>query len=281
MSSAPRPVRAVGWAGAAAGKPPRSTVGRRAARWSAPAATAEDNDMRPSGSSIRNGRSVPEGSGRAARAAGALLVVAAAATAVGVLGRLSAGADQPALVDSLTAIADNAWRYGSGGAGRWGSGLALMGAALCMAAIGSGFPRPMTPLAVVLLAVSGFVTAVSGAYAVVMAVAVHDVADPGALSAAAAALEGTARSRAVFGAGGFMLAGWALIAAAPRQWRLGGAWKRLAPVSGVLGLAMQLIWIDAATAVHRVTGVVFMLWLVAAGVLLRAARSESEEQESP
>lgn len=236
--------------------------------------------MSPSGWAIQNGRPVPGKSGRAARAAGALLVVTAAATAVGVLGRLSAGADQPALVDSLAAIADNAWRYGVGGAGRWGSGLALMGAALYMAGIGAGFPRPMTPLAVVLLAVSGGVTAVSGAYAVVMAVAMHDVADPGALSAAAAALDGTARRRAVFGAGGFMFAGWALIAAAPWQWRLGGTWRRLAPVSGILGFAMQLIWIDAATLLHGVTGVAFTLWLVTAGVLLWRRQAESRESDS-
>ena len=236
--------------------------------------------MSPSGSAIPRGRSLPGESGRAARAAGALLVLAAAATAVGVLGRLSAGADQPALVDSLTAIADNPWRYGVGGAGRWGSGLALMGAALYLAGMGTELPRPATPLAVVLLAVSGVVTAVSGAYAVVMAVAVHHVVDPGALSAAAVALDGTARSRAVFGAGGFMLAGWALIAATPCQWRLGGAWKRLAPVSAVLGIAMQLIWSDAATVVHGVTGAAFMLWLVAAGVLLWTGRAESRKPSS-
>ena len=233
--------------------------------------------MNPSRSAIPHGRSVLRTSVRAARTAGALLVLTAVATVVGVIGRLSAGADQPALVDSLTAIADNAWRYGLGGAGRWGSGVTLMGAALYLAGIGTGLPRPVTPLAVVLLAVSGSVTAVSGAYAVVMAVAVRDVADPGSLAAAAVALEGTARNREVFGAGGFMLAGWALIAAAPCQWRMGGGWKRLAAASAVLGIAMQLIWIDAATVLHGVTGTAFTLWLAAAGVLLWTGQAGPRE----
>ena len=232
--------------------------------------------MNRSVSAIPDGRSVPRASVPAARRAGALLVLTAVATVVGVIGRLSAGADQPALVDSLTAIADNAWRYGLGGAGRWGSGIALMGAALYLAGIGTGLPRPVTPLAMVLLAVSGGVTAVSGACAVVMAVAVRDVADPGALAAATVALEGTARSREVFGAGGFMLAGWALIAATPCQRRLGGGWKRLAAASAVLGIAMQLIWIDAATVLHGVTGTAFTAWLVAAGVLLWTAAEPRE-----
>ena len=76
-----------------------------------------------------------------------------------------------------------------------------------------------------------------------------------------------------------MFAGWALIAAAPWQWRLGGTWKRLAPVSGILGFAMQLIWIDAATLLHGVTGVAFTLWLVTAGVLLWR-QAESRESDS-
>lgn len=240
----------------------------------------EGNDMSSSGSAAPQERFAREASGGASRRAGALLGLTAAATVVAVVGRVSAGADQPALVDSLAAIARAAWLYGAGGAGRLVSGLALVAAAWYLSRIPAGVRVPTTPLAAGLLSASGACTAVSGAYAVLMAVVVRDVADPGALAAAAVSLEATARLRSLLGALGFALAGWALIAMAPSQWRLEGAWKRLAPASAVLGSAMQLIWIDAATVVHRVTGVVFMLWLVAAGVLLRAARSESQEQES-
>ena len=230
--------------------------------------------MSQSGPATTRGRSAREVSG-ASRRAGVLLGLTAAATVVAVVGRLSAGADQPALVDSLAAVARAAWLYGAGGAGRLASGLTLIAAAWYLSRIPAGIPSPATPLAAALLSASGACTAVSGAYAVLMAAVVHDVADPGALAAAAASLEVTARLRPLFGALGFALAGGALIVMAAPQWRLGGAWKRLAPVSAVLGSAMQLVWIDAATAAHRVTGIVFTLWLVAAGGLLWSARAES------
>lgn len=233
-----------------------------------------------SGSSIPREPSAREVSGDAARRAGVLLALTAAATVVAVVGRLSAGADQPALVDSLAAVADAAWRYGAGGAGRSVSGLTLIAAAWYLSRIRTGFPRPATRLAAGLLSASGACTAVSGAYAVLMAVAVRGVADPRALAAAAVSLEVTARLRPLFGAIGFMLAGLALIVMAFPQWRLEGAWKRLAPASAVLGSAMQLIWFDAATVVHRVTGIVFTLWLVAAGGLLWRAGTESQDRGS-
>lgn len=236
--------------------------------------------MSSSVSTIPRGRSAREASGGESRRAGVLLGLTAAATVVAVVGRVSAGADQPALVDSLAAIAGAAWLYGAGGAGRLVSGLTLIAAAWYLSRIQAGNPRPATPLAAGLLSASGACTAVSGAYAMLMAVGVGDVADPGALAAAAVSLEMTARLRPLLGAVGFMLAGWALILMGLRQRRAEGAWKRLAPVTAVLGVAMQLIWIDAATVVHRVTGIVFTLWLVAAGVLLWSARSEPQEPVS-
>ncbi len=40
--------------------------------------------------------------------------------------------------------------------------------------------------------------------------------------------------------------------------------RRIAPASAVLGLAMQLVWLDAATYVHPITGTAFVVWLAAA-----------------
>ena len=54
----------------------------------------------------------------AARAVGSLLALTAAATVAAAVGRVSAGADQPALADALAAIAGHAWRYGAGVARR-------------------------------------------------------------------------------------------------------------------------------------------------------------------
>ncbi len=48
----------------------------------------------------------------------------------------------------------------------------------------------------------------------------------------------------------------------------------MAAVTVLLGLAMQFIWLDAATLLHRLTGIVFVLWLVVAGGMLRGGRMQ-------
>ena len=37
---------------------------------------------------------------------------------------------------------------------------------------------------------------------------------------------------------------------------------------------MQLIWLDAATIMHRISGVAFVLWLVAIALMLLTGRVE-------
>ena len=73
---------------------------------------------------------------------------------------------------------------------------------------------------------------------------------------------------------GFAAAGLALIVAARYQWRAGATLRRIAPVSAVLGLAMTLIWIDAATLLHRITGPAFLVWLIIIGSMLLTGRVE-------
>ena len=78
----------------------------------------------------------------------------------------------------------------------------------------------------------------------------------------------------IAGKAGFTLAGLALIAAAYRQWRVGGVLRFIAPGSAVVGCAMQLVWIDAVIVVHRVAGAAFMVWLVLIGFMLVTGRVE-------
>ena len=81
--------------------------------------------------------------------------------------------------------------------------------------------------------------------------------------------------RAATGKVGFAAAGIALIAAARYQWKVGGALRYVAPVSlALLGIAMQLIFIDAATLAHRITGPAFVLWLIVVGAMLVLGRTE-------
>jgi hypothetical protein len=80
--------------------------------------------------------------------------------------------------------------------------------------------------------------------------------------------------RWVTGKVGFAVAGLALMGAAGYQWRVGRGLKYFAIASVVVGIAMQFIWIDAATPVHRISGVAFLVWLLAIGGMLVLGRVE-------
>lgn len=200
----------------------------------------------------------------ALRTAGLLFILAAVATIAAVVGRVSAGADHASLAASLAAIAESRGLYGTGGVARLLSGIALSAGTWCLRRAPLE-QRPGAPAVVFLLAASGLLTACSGAAAVGLAAGAPAGLDAAGLEVLARQLETTASLRQVTGAAGFALAGLAIVAAARRQWRGGGALRRIAPAAAMLGLAMQLVWLDAATWVHPVTGTAFVVWLAAAG----------------
>ncbi len=76
--------------------------------------------------------------------------------------------------------------------------------------------------------------------------------------------------RTLTGKIGFTLTGGALLAFALATWRNSGVSKLIAPISLVVGGAMMLIWWDAATVLHRITGAALFIWTIATAVLLMA-----------
>ena len=210
----------------------------------------------------------------AARRAGLLLLLTAAATVVMVFARVSADADQPDLLESIRAIAANKAMYSVSGAARLGSGLALVAGGWFLWRTWVVRERFGTPLAPLLLAVSGAFTAVSGVCALALAASAPAASEAAALSVVDASTEAIADVRWITGKLGFAAAGLALLAAAQRQWKAGGAIRRIAPGSLALGIAMQFIWIDAATIIHRISGIAFVLWLVAIALMLLTGRVE-------
>ena len=208
---------------------------------------------------------------KAARTAGLFLLLTAAATAVMVFARVSADADQPTLLESLRAIAANKAMYSISGIARVVSGITLIIGALFLLKtwiIREGYGTRLVPY---LLSASGGFTIVSGALAVVL---VADASSATASGSVDASTEVMATARWLTGKIGFATAGLALLAAAQRQWKAGGAIRRLAPASAVVGILMQLIWIDAATIMHRVSGVAFFVWLIVIGMMLITGRVE-------
>ena len=188
--------------------------------------------------------------------AGLFLLITAVATLVAVVTRVSANADQPTLAESLVAISENKALYASGGGARFVSGVTLIVAAWFLSKTNAGEKQPSARIA----SLSGLFTAVSGATAIALANAAPATTD--------ALPETTAYVRWLTGKIGFTFAGLALIAEARRQWNLGTPFKYLALASGVIGILMQFIWWDAATTVHRITGIGFLFWLIVVSILL-------------
>ena len=191
-----------------------------------------------------------------------------------VFARVAADADHPDLLESIRAIAASKAMYSVSGAARLSSGLTLIAAAWFLGNTWIVRERFGTLLAPVLFAVSGAFTAVSGACALALAASAPAVSEAAALSVVDASTEAIASVRWVTGTTGFAAAGLALLAAVQRQWKAGGAIRRIAPGSLALGIAMQFIWIDAATIIHRISGIAFVLWLVAIALMLLTGRVE-------
>ena len=206
----------------------------------------------------------------AARMAGVLLLLTAAATMVMVYARVSADADQPTLLESMRAIADNTGMYSLSGAARTISGITLVIGALCLSNTWIIRERFGTPLVPCLFVVSGVLTAMSGVYALLLAGTAGEASEV----SVTATREALSALRWLAGKIGFAAGGLALAAAGLRQWHAGGMLRRIAPASILVGIGMQLIWMDAATIVHRITGVAFVVWLVLIGMMLLMGRVE-------
>ena len=230
----------------------------------------------------------------AARAAGLFLLLTALATAVSVPARLAANADQPTLAESLVAITFNNAAYTTGGGARLFSGLALLAAAWFLWQTYRGCNPASINSGTALLGISGLITGISGLCALVLAVSVPDIGPVGTPVSGdwaslyeireigsgtmlisdelAEGLRPWSEARWITGKVGFTLAGLGLIALAPSMWPSGGLWRIWAGLGAVIGAVMLLIWVDAATVMHRISGVAFLAWLIVSGISLTAGR---------
>ena len=217
------------------------------------------------------------GPDRSARLGGGLLLLTAAAMAVGVFTRVAADADQ-----------DTLWNR----CGRWmrtvlfTASLGLPVSSLALPSLpppgfcckpGSSATAGPPPLVPYLFALSGVCTVLSGACAILIAAyTVPEISYANGVASAAVpqVVEVFSGLRWITGKIGFSAAGVALLVAARFQWQVGGTLKRIAPLSAIIGLAMQFIWVDAATIMHPIVGTAFFLWLLAVGTMLATSRVE-------
>ena len=206
---------------------------------------------------------------RAARWGGFMLVLTALVTAVMVYARVASDADQQTLAESLVAVAENRGMYSLFGATRLVSGLTLLLAGWFLLRTWIIRDRWATPWVPYLFAISGVCTIVSGVGALLIAfladaAAGTDISGVGAVDSL----------RWISGKVGFTAAGLALIVAAWFQWQVGGMLRKVSPASAILGIAMQFIWLEAATMVHPIVGGLFFVWLLLIGTMLATGQVE-------
>ena len=219
-------------------------------------------------SNVRNDTVPTQPGDPAVRKAGLMLIATAVVTLLAVVGRVMADADEATLVETLAAISQSRLPYGFSGAARFVSGLTLVAGCWFLLVTWIISQRRATPLVPALFGISGVLTALSGACAVVLVIVATEATEPGAFA------EVTAYLRWFTGKLGFAAGGLALLVAARYQRMAGGALRIISPLSVIIGLAMQLIWFDSLTFVHRLSGVAFVLWLVAIGFMLFSGREE-------
>ena len=208
---------------------------------------------------------------RAARNAGLFLILTALVTLVAVAGRVAADADRDTVQETLAAIADSRFPYALSGAGRLASGITLTVTALYLYRTWIIRERRVTPIVPGILALSGVFTTISGLTAILLTATL-----PGSGEAASSIHEFMDGFHWLTGVAGFSIVGLALVVVSPWQYRFGGILRTLAPVSAVVGAVMQLIWVQDFTALHRVSGMVFFVWLIAIGLLLISGRAERQ-----
>ena len=206
----------------------------------------------------------------AARRAGLLLILTAVASIIMVLARVTADADQPTLLESLRAIAENRAMYAISAVARIASGIALIAAAWFLLKTWIIRLRLATPVVPHVLGASGTVTVLSGVCALALVLS----ASAGADVTGSGPVETMDFLRSLTGKMGFAIAGLALLIAVRYQWKIGGTLRKIAPASVVIGLIMQFVWIDAATIMHPIVGVAFMVWLLVVGAMLATGRTE-------
>ena len=218
-----------------------------------------------------------------ARTAGLLLLLTAAATAASVMSRLASSSEPPDAAALPVPIIMDTGLYVIAAASRVLSGLALLAAAVFLRQAMTG--RHWTAnVSGRLLEASGTATAVSGACMLTLSAGLPET-EPAALTAYQSLpslpdwIPSVDAARWIAGKLGFTLACLALIALAPAQWRIGGLLKISAVADLIIGVAMLLIWVDAATLMHRVSGIAFLFWLIVSGLWLAAGLLKTPQGE--
>ena len=202
-----------------------------------------------------------------------LILTALAATAM-VWTRLEANVDHATIEATFRAIDENSTMYNWHGTARlWFGGLLLASSsfispALAEArAIGLRASRLFLTLAGIAMIVSGILTVL------LPSLIVFDDAF------GTEAPETIYNYRGLAGNIGNSLIGLAILSMALTQWRFGRLMKPIAALGIILGPTMLLVWWDAATISHRITGTGLLIWLLLTATALFIGQRDHKKSE--
>ncbi len=215
------------------------------------------------------------GSGRLEGTIGGFTLILTAVAAVAMVWtRLEASVDHPTLEAIFRAIDENSAMYNWHGTARlWFGGLLLassyfIGPALVQArAIGLQSSRIFLTLAGIAMIVSGILTIL------LPSLIVFDDAF------GTETPESIYHYRGLAGNIGNSLIGLAILSMALTQWRFGGLMKPIAALGIILGPTMLLVWWDAATISHRITGTGLLIWLLLTATALFIGQRDHKKSE--
>ena len=160
---------------------------------------------------------------------------------------------QPTLEETVRAIDENSTWFNWHGTARIWFGAMLL---ISQYFIGSGLAKACLALGGIAFIATGVITTLLPS--LIVFDAALGSADP----------EQYYYYRGLAGNIGNSLIGLALILLGPTQWRPGSMMKPLALLGTIIGVAMILVWWDAATELHRVSAAGFMIWLVVTALVL-------------
>ena len=205
-----------------------------------------------------------------ATTAGLLLIVSAIAAVAMVWTRLQADIDQPTFEETLAAIDQNTLWYTWHGLARTFFGAllivvaAFIGPAMFLA---RGWQLRLSSI---LLNLGGIAMIVSGVLVIfISTVYWTDAYDIATFD----------HYREVTGSIGNTFIGLAIVLLSVVQWRLSGFMKPVALLAPFVGIGMILVWIDATTILHRISGTGFLIWLLATAIVLVSGTFASPQTE--
>ena len=206
--------------------------------------------------------------------AGFMLIFTAVAAVAMVWTRLQADVDHETIEATFRAIDENSTMYNFHGTARiWFGGLLLASSYFVSPAL--SLTRSVgLPISRLFMTLGGVAMIISGVLTIILPSLIIFNEAVGTTDS-----ESIYNYRGLAGNIGNSLIGLAILSMAPIQWKFGRLMKLIAALGFILGPTMLLVWWDADTISHRITGTGLLVWLILTAIALFIGKHDHKERE--